>query len=249
MKNKPPYTLQSVDNALLLLQLLRDNGTLRVSDAATELGTARSTAHRLLSMLVYRDFAVQDENRNYVPGPQLSASLAPDRHFSDLRSRLRPYLDSLCAVVRESVNLSVRVSTECRFIDSVECSQTLRVGDRRGTILPAALTSGGRALLAELSPQVITELYGTTDREHGVDIRSLRRHLANARRRGYAVNDQDTEDGVSAIGTCLRDVNGAAVAALSIAVPSVRFSRDRMVTLGAALTEVAGRASASLAAT
>src|SRR2546423_895000 len=76
MKNKPPYALQSVDHALQLVQILRDNGSLRISEAAQELGTARSTAHRLLAMLVYRDFAVQDEARNYLPGPALSAPRA-----------------------------------------------------------------------------------------------------------------------------------------------------------------------------
>src|SRR3989442_11648104 len=76
MKNKPRYPLQSVDHALQLLQILRDNGSLRVSEAAQELGTARSTAHRLLAMLVYRDFAVQDEARKYLPGAALSAPQA-----------------------------------------------------------------------------------------------------------------------------------------------------------------------------
>ncbi|MGH3277713.1 MAG: helix-turn-helix domain-containing protein, partial [Trebonia sp.] len=73
MKNKPPYAIDSVDNALRILQLLRDSGQVRVSGAAAELGVARSTAHRLLAMLVYRDFAVQAEDRSYHPGPAVSA--------------------------------------------------------------------------------------------------------------------------------------------------------------------------------
>ena len=75
MKNKPSYALDSVDNALLLVQMLRDQGRLRVRQAAEDLGIAPSTAHRLLAMLVYRDFARQDEHRCYVPGPGLSAHL------------------------------------------------------------------------------------------------------------------------------------------------------------------------------
>lgn len=66
---RPSYALDSVDNALRLLQMLRDVGALRLKDAAEELGTAPSTAHRLLAMLVYRGFAVQDEKRRYHPGP------------------------------------------------------------------------------------------------------------------------------------------------------------------------------------
>ena len=68
MRNKPSYALTSVDNALRLVQLLRDQGRLRVTDAAAELDVAPSTAHRLLGMLVYRGFAIQDDGRATFPG-------------------------------------------------------------------------------------------------------------------------------------------------------------------------------------
>src|SRR2546430_14062001 len=102
MKNKPPYPLQSVDHALQLLQILRDNGSLRVSEAAQELGTARSTAHRLLAMLVYRDFAVQDEARNYLPGPALSAPQATGGRAPATRRPAPPPPAGRCAPPRET---------------------------------------------------------------------------------------------------------------------------------------------------
>ncbi len=249
MKNKPPYPLQSVDHALQLLQILRDNGSLRVSEAAQELGTARSTAHRLLAMLVYRDFAMQDEARNYLPGPALSAPQATGGRILELRRQLHPHMEALCVTVQETTNLLVRVGTETRFIASVECSQALRVGDRRGVILPAAISSGGRALLADLTPQAVAELYATTGQDQHTDMAKLRRHLTATRQRGYAINDQETEDGVSAMAVCLRDAAGDAVAALAIAVPSVRFTRGRQPVLAAALRQTAARANADLAET
>jgi IclR family acetate operon transcriptional repressor len=248
MKNKPPYALHSVDHALQLLQILRDSGSLRVSEAAQELGTARSTAHRLLAMLVYRDFAVQDEARNYRPGPALSAPQATGGRIRELRRQIRPHMETLCVTVQETANLLVRVGTETRFIASVECSQALRVGDRRGLILPAAISSGGRAMLADLTPRAVAELYATTGQERHTDMAKLRRHLTVTRQRGYAINDQETEDGVSAMAVCLRDAAGEAVAALAIAVPSVRFTRARQPVLATALRETAGRASTELAA-
>ena len=157
-------------------------------------------------------------------------------------------MEALCTTVQETVNLLVRVGTETRFIASVECSQTLRVGNRRGVILPAAISSGGRALLADLTPQAVAELYTTTGQDQHTDMAKLRRHLTATRRRGHAINDQETEDGVSAIAVCLRDAAGDAVAALAIAVPSVRFTRDRQPVLAAALRETAERANADLAA-
>jgi DNA-binding IclR family transcriptional regulator len=52
----------------------------------------------------------------------------------------------------------------------VECSQALRVGDRRGLILPAAISSGGRAMLADLNPQAVAELYASTGQDQHTDM-------------------------------------------------------------------------------
>ena len=65
MKNEPPYAITSVDHALRLALILQREGQLTVSEAAERLGVARSTAHRLLAMLVYRDFAEQGTDRRY----------------------------------------------------------------------------------------------------------------------------------------------------------------------------------------
>lgn len=71
MRNKPSYALQSVDSALRLAQILQAFGPMRVSDVATKLDIAVSTAHRLLAMLVYRGFAEQLPDRRYGPGAGL----------------------------------------------------------------------------------------------------------------------------------------------------------------------------------
>ncbi|MFI7698638.1 IclR family transcriptional regulator [Nonomuraea sp. NPDC049480] len=227
MKNKPAYALGSVDNVLLLLHMLRDQGRLKVSDVARELGIARSTAHRLLVMLVYRDFAVQDEHHTYLPGPFFASMQAATggSALRELRARTRPAMEALCARAGETVNLTIRVGTEVRFLDSVESSQILHVGDRRGTILPARHSSGGKVLLAALPADQLRELYpDLTDPEFA----ALARELDEVRVRGYALNIDGTEQGVSAIGAALRDRHGTPVAALSISAPSARFGVDRV---------------------
>lgn len=240
MKNRPPYALGSVDNVLLLLHLLRDQGKIKVSEAARELGIARSTAHRLLAMLVYRDFAVRDENHHYLPGPFLASGLVTGPAVRELRAIAQPYMDGLCERVQETVNLMVRVGSEARFLASVESSQILHVGDRRGTILPAHLASGGKVLLAELPVDRLKEVYaigsgagadGGAARRHtltSVAWTKLLRELDLVRTRGYALNIEDTEEGVSAIGVAVHDGRGVALAGLSIAVPSARFHGERI---------------------
>ena len=232
MKNKPPYSIDSVDNALRILQTLRDSGQVRVSDVAAELGIARSTAHRLLAMLVYRDFAVQAEDRSYRPGPAIAAEPLRGEPAQRLRQAMRPHMEALCDQVAETINLVVRLGTQTRFLHTVESAQVLRVGDRQGTVLPAWKTSGGKALLAELPDVQLTALLrGAAGRPPegmtAAERRSLVSELRLVRDQGYAENIQESESGVCAIGLCLRDKTGDPVAALSVSAPSVRYTPDR----------------------
>jgi IclR family transcriptional regulator, acetate operon repressor len=232
MKNRPPYAIESVDNALRLLQVLRDSGQVRVSDAAAELGIARSTAHRLLSMLVYRDFAVRTDDHVYLPGPALSAPPLRGEPAQHLRQLLRPHMEALCDRVAETVNLTVRLGTQTRFLHTVECAQVLRVGDRQGTILPAWRTSGGKVLLAELPDAQLTAVLRAAsgrgpDRLADGERRALVAELRGIRERGYAENLEESESGVCAVGMCVRDGAGEAVAALSVSAPSVRYNPER----------------------
>jgi IclR family transcriptional regulator, acetate operon repressor len=232
VKNKPPYSIESVDNALRILQVLRDSGQVRVSDMAAELGIARSTAHRLLAMLVYRDFAVQAEDRSYRPGPALSAGPLRGEPAQRLRQVMRPYMEALCDQVAETVNLTVRLGAQSRFLHTVESAQLLRVGDRQGMVLPAWKTSGGKALLAELPDAQLTALLRGTggrppDGMTAAERRALVGELRLIRDQGYAENIEESESGVCAIGICVRDTAGDPVAALSVSAPSVRYNRDR----------------------
>jgi DNA-binding IclR family transcriptional regulator len=232
VKNKPPYAIESVDNALRILQMLRDSGQVRVSEVAAELGIARSTAHRLLAMLVYRDFAAQAEDRSYRPGPAVAAPPLRAEPAQRLRQVMRPYMERLCDQVAETINLTVRLGNQTRFLHTVESAQVLRVGDRQGTILPAWKTSGGKALLAELPDAQLTALLrGANGRPPegmtAAERRALVTELRLVREQGYAENIEESESGVCAVGLCVRDKSGDPVAALSVSAPSVRYTPDR----------------------
>lgn len=235
MKNRPPYAINSVDYALQLARLLQQEGQLSVSQAAEQLGVARSTAHRLLAMLVYRDFAEQGEDRLYRPGPALYPA-GPDPDSARVLNRVaRPHLQVLVAKVNETANLMVRIGTQVRFAATVECDQLLRVGDRTGRVLPAERASGGKALLATLDARQFAELY----RDRDGDLPGLLTELSIVRERGFAVNDQLTEAGVSAVGVALPGPPGGGHAAVSLAIPSVRFDPARLPAWVSALTTTA----------
>ena len=225
---RPPYAVESVDTTLRLLQLLRDGGSVRLKDAAAEVGVSPSTAHRLLAMLVYRGFAVQDEARLYWPGPSLGAGPAGVAWTRQLREVVAPALEALARRTGETANLMIRVGSHVRFLTTIEGADVLRVTDRRGVVLPARLASGGKALLAELDRPSLERLYRSTASDVAGEalghdeFEALLAELEQVRHRGFATNVEETEGGVGAVGAALHD-RGAAVAAVSIATPVGRL--------------------------
>lgn len=248
LKSPPTYVVGSADHALRIATMLQLEGAFTVSEVADRLGVARSTAHRLLATLVYRDFAVQDEDRSYRAGPVLELAAHSPSDVSRLRATALPYLQRLVAQLGESANLTVRTGDTARFIASVECQQALRVGSREGMVFPAHRTTGGLLMLAELPDDELESIYAT-ERYAGrpderPDLSVLRKELAKVRDSGFALNSERSERGVVAVGVPVRRADGGVVAGLSVSLPSVRHDRKRLptvvATLRAAATELAG---------
>lgn len=216
----PRDYLQSVDIALNLILMLRDSGTLTISEAAETLGVAPSTVHRSLSMLTYRGFAIRSESRAYLPGPAIAASSLRPGLGDNLVAIAEPYMHALATETGETCNIMALSKTKCHFLHSVEGTQLIKVGSRMGQVIPATENSGGLAMLAEMSASEIRALYPEMpDRT----FEELRRTLRRTRARGFAINNGIHEADVSAVGTCLLNDLGDVLGALSISVPSTRF--------------------------
>lgn len=236
MKNlAPPYPIQSVDHALQLLLILKRDGVLRVSDAAAELGVARSTAHRLISMLRFRGFVEQAHDRTYRAGGALADLSGGPNSTTALLGIARPHLVRLTDKAGETSNLMIRVGSGVQFIDSIESRKALRVGSRVGVRIAARLTSGGKVLLADLPSEEVALLHPElADDPAGLSV--LKRTLSVVRRQGFGTNFQESERGVVAVGMAVRGVTGTAIAAVTISAPTVRFNRGKIVDLLPALT-------------
>jgi DNA-binding IclR family transcriptional regulator len=227
--------VESVDRALVLLTALHDGATLSVKDAAARLDVAPSTAYRLLASLVYRGFAIQDRDRRYQLGPVLATRPSEPLTPSSLRMLAHPILEQLHDRVGETVQLMVLHRRSIRFLDGIECELPLRVGVRIGDEMPAHCSAGGKAMLAALSNADLDRLY-----QQGVpawptarytDLPSLKRHLARVRRAGHGANHEETEQGVSGIGMAIRDERDRPVAAITVAIPSARYLRERIAAM------------------
>jgi len=226
-----PGATTSVDNALWLLQLIGDRHALRVAEAADLLGVARSTAHRLLTALRRRGFVMQDRpNGAYRPGPALyEIGLAAVSRI-DIRRVARPVLEDIREETQETVTLAVLEGSNIRFIDCTESHRSVRVGNRTGVVRAAHASAVGKAILSGLSDAELDRRYPddtlppVTTAAAITDAAVLRRELAEIRSQGFALNWEESTDGVCAVAVALRDTIGHPLAGVGVAAPSSRIS-------------------------
>lgn len=225
---RPRYALSSVDHALRLIQILRDTGGARLSDIARELDVSPSAAHRLLTMLVYRDFAVQNESRAYAPGPSMGAPPSPSPWTRKLKNLLSSHLELLAGRLDESVSLMFRTGSRTRVLTTLEGGQLFRVGDRTGLVQDARIAAGGKAILAEHDQAFLERLYRSQSAKlagtylNDAEFGRLMRTLEETRRLGYALNLAETEVGLHAMGMALHSAEGGVLASFSVLVPASR---------------------------
>jgi len=253
---RPAYPITSVDNALRLLALFREREKVRLSDAREHLGVAHSTAHRLLAMLAYHGFVQQDrDSRVYLAGPALvEIGLAAVRHM-DIRRHARPVLEELAGRYGETAHLSVLEAGKVRYLDAVESSRALRVAARTGTALPANCTASGKAMLAALPAAELAALFPdgpgmpalpALTRQSITGRGRLEDELAAVRERGFALNLEESEDGIASVAVAVLDGRRAPVAALSVSAPVSRLA-DGLAGEIAAQLRVEARRLAGLA--
>lgn len=201
---KPPYAVASIDSALRALHVLRDSGAVRITDLAGLLGISPSTAHRILAMLVYQGFAVQDDRQRYLAGPALCAPVVVSQRNQDLARIARPILMSLHDETGETVNLAVRIGTHARVLMTLG-EDPDALGDRSGHVYPAHASSAGRALLAIETDHLVERLYlARSARSNDValdeaEYAGLLAQLRITRLRGFAVCDEEVQRSISSV--------------------------------------------------
>jgi DNA-binding IclR family transcriptional regulator len=195
-------------------------------------------------MLIHHGFVQQDpQSRTYRAGPTLLEIGLSVVERSDFRTKARPLLVDLVDQFNETVHLMTLEGTNVRYVDAVESTRALRVAPRTGSLLPAHCTSGGKALLAELSDERIRTLYADpativpqTDRSVS-SLPSLIAALEEVRANHYATNYEESEEGVGSVAIALRDAGGTALAAVAVAVPTTRLNQEKRREIASVLIE------------
>lgn len=209
----------SIDKALTVLEALAEHS--RVTDIAAGTGLPKSTVHRILQSLVGWGFARTDGAGGYLPGPRI-LTLA-----GKVMSRFDPaqHADSALQALRDhtgfTVHFAIRGGDEAVYVRKLEGLRPYQMGSRVGMSMALHSTSIGKAVLAGLPDGEVAAIIGRTGlAPHTTrtitDTGVLLSHLAEIRRRGYSVDDEENENGIRCVGAAVFDHTGAVMGGISV---------------------------------
>ncbi|MCB2169292.1 MAG: IclR family transcriptional regulator [Deltaproteobacteria bacterium] len=237
---KPKNLVQTIERAAFIFDILSQfpNG-LSLGELARKTNLPKGTAHRLLSSMAYFDFIRQEPTtKNYHLGFKLADLGNLLLTQIDLRSQARSFLINLSETVKETVHLVVLDKDKALYIDKVDLhpkASGLHMVSRLGSRIALHCSSVGKVLLAHMGKTDAEKLIsgiGLTKRTQNTisDPEELMQHLSFVRENGYAIDDEENEEGIRCVAAPIRNGNCKVEAAVSISGPTTRITMDRIET-------------------
>jgi DNA-binding IclR family transcriptional regulator len=212
---------------------------------------AKSTLHRICSVLVDRGWAVRDGEGRFELGIR-AIGLGARSSELPIVTAFRGAAAGLLTRHDETVCLAVLDGGESVYVALEETSQPVRLVTHVGSRTPAFASASGRVVLAGWSVAGVTAEYGgrplvtpTGRRLRGVE--ELHEILEQVRRRGCAENREETAAGLHALSVPVENEAGAILVALTMCVPTSRMSEERREAIVADLVATGARLSSEVA--
>ncbi len=236
--SKPKNLVQTIERAAFIFEILSQSpGGLTLGELARQAHLPKGTAHRLLASMAYVDFIRQEPTtKNYHLGFKLVDLGNILLSQIDLRTQAHSFLISLSETVKETVHLVVLDRNKALYIDKVDLhpkASGLQMVSRLGARIPLHCSSVGKVLLAFMDSADAEKLIsGETLAQRTpntiTDAHKLRQHLAFVRANGYAIDDEENEEGIRCVAAPIRNGSGRVEAAMSISGPITRITMPRI---------------------
>ncbi len=245
--------IPAIFRTVRVLEWLADNpdgGSL--SEIARSLGLPVSTTHETLSTLVALRVVDRPANSiRYSLGVRLLEIGMSYLSRTNLMQEFHTVAGRLSRQIGETVQLAVRDGRDVLYIAEVRGTQSVRVVTDAGRRLPCHTASTGKALLACLTDDETVQLYRNKPlirmTRHSLDsLPALLAELDAIRRRGYAVDAQETYEGIQCIGSAVYGPAGVPAAGISVAMPYTVANVERVKEIAGAVCEAAAAISKGL---
>lgn len=211
-------------------------------EVSEALGLNLATVHRFVITLERLGALTRDPNGYLHPGILL-ADICSDIVYDDLLANIiTPHMPNIVEIANETVHAGVLNAGNVRYIAKFESQRSLKISTYIGKLLPAYCTAMGRLLLSGLSVSDLDRYLATTKLERLTpqtitDGKALTDAIRKASRDGFAIDDQETEDGLLCIAVPIVNRNRQICAAISVSGPASRMQPAALGPILAALQD------------
>jgi IclR family pca regulon transcriptional regulator len=231
VSERPDHFVQSLERGLAVIRSFGEaTPELTLSEVARETGLTRAAARRFLLTLTDLGY-VRTDGRRFTLSPRVLELGYAYLSSLSLPEIAEPHLERLVAEVRESSSVSVLDGDDIVYVARVPTSRIMRVAINVGTRFPAHATSMGRVQLAALEDGELDAYLARADLRRLTprtltDPEALRAELVRIRAQGWALVDQELEEGLRSVAAPIRDRSGRVAAAVNVSAHASRASRD-----------------------
>lgn len=232
MKNQPT---RSVSRAFKILECIAKNNNLAgVTTISNDIQLSKSTVHSLLSTLLQMGYVQQEEKEGkYSLGLKLFELGQVVYYSMDLRTIAMPYLTELSRKHEETIHLGVLSDGEVVYVDKVDSPRSIRTTSKIGKRSPVHCTGLGKMLLSSLPDDEIKKIIASkglakyTDQTI-TDADVLYQHIQEIRKNGFALDNEEIEEGLVCSAAPIKNAFGETIAAISVSGPSHRLTEERL---------------------
>lgn len=245
-------TVQVLDRALDMLDLLAGSSGLTLSEVAEKTEQSPSTVHRLLHSLGARGMVESDPaTQAWHIGPATFRLGTAFMRRSGIVERARPILRGLMEHTGETANLGILNGDSVLFVSQIETQETIRAFFPPGTSSPLHASGIGKALLAFGRPTILQDFLRSAPLQRFTDktlttAETLEADIARTRARGFSFDDEEKTRGMRCIAAPVFDLSGEAIAGISVSGPTHRVGSEHVKTLGAAVAAAASELSQAM---
>jgi IclR family pca regulon transcriptional regulator len=230
-----PNFMSSLARGLAVIRAFsQQRRLLTIAQLSHRTDISRAAVRRCLYTLGKLGYVGTEDGRTYALRPRILALGHAYLSSTPLATAVQPLLDQISDELHESSSMAVLEGEEILYIArSSTTTRLMSIDLGLGSRLPAYCTSMGRVLLADLAPGQLEQylarakLTRLTNRTVSTAA-ELKRALAEVRRQGYAIIDQELEIGLRSIAVPVKDAAGRCVAAINVGTQSARVSVAEM---------------------
>lgn len=234
MKDPNEYNVRAVERALQIMGCFDDEHPERgISDIAQAVGLHKATAHRIVTTLVNYGYLEREaEEQKYKLGLELTNLGYKVISRMDLRREAHPFMKQLVQEWDETCDLSIFDQGKVFYIDVFRGTRALTIAAAIGQRLPAHSTASGKLFLAYLPPKELDVLLDQPLTRYTektiITPDGLRRHMEVIRNRGFAIDNEEFEEGVCAISAPIFNRQRKVIAAIGAPSPISRMTEERI---------------------